>query len=176
MRYIIIVYITRIIRDHGIYRLGYNIRYTFYRRDLRVGQMRTDQVDGRYGDRTGRYLHAVAPHSGIAVGHHLHVTTAVEPRRDIVCARTAAVYIQSPTTIYELATGRISVCSPRVKNSRIYNILRQTERRGVQQSLAAFDDGDDDDDDVRATGSDRVFVVIIAAVARHLIVEIARIR
>lgn len=44
--------------------------HTFYRGDLRVGlQTRSDQIDGRDGDRTGRYLHAVAPHPGVAVGH-----------------------------------------------------------------------------------------------------------
>lgn len=37
--------------------------------------MRSDQIDGRHGDRTGRY-HAVAPHSGITIGHHTTTTTA----------------------------------------------------------------------------------------------------
>lgn len=56
--------------DHVVAPNKYEYIRTFYRRDLRVcRQTGSDQIDRRHGDRTGRHLHAVTPHSCIAVGH-----------------------------------------------------------------------------------------------------------
>lgn len=69
---------------------------TFNRRDLRVGlQARGDQIDRRHGDRSGRYLNAVAPHPGVAgVGHHrVRVATtavAVSGRKTMVVVMVVA--------------------------------------------------------------------------------------
>lgn len=92
------------------------MRFLFYRGDLRVGlQTRSDQIDGRDGDRTGRYLHAVAPHPGVAVGHGLRTVTAAVTggRRDGGLASRRLADTEKTTTPMRLYTGqRLSSGAP----------------------------------------------------------------
>lgn len=87
--------------------------------------MRSDQINGRYGDRTGRYLHAVAPHSGIAVGHH--------PKHNGVEEVAATSSEQQSIAVDEQTIRRKTASSRATSRSR----LRPLKERAAVRPLAS---------------------------------------
>lgn len=83
--------------------------------------MRSDQINGRHGNRTGRYLYTVAPHSGITVGHHRSRIMTVEEH----WLETGHCIARRPTA------GTAPLTDDVLAHRRPGSRLRRTEQQGA---------------------------------------------